>query len=689
MIGESLSHFKIIEKLGQGGMGVVYRGVDLNLDRPVAIKVLPPEVQQHEDSVARFLREAKTASKLQHPSITTIYEFGVQDDLRYLVMEYVEGKTLKQILKESGPLPTRQMVDIAMQMADALSLAGEKGIIHRDIKSENIMLTDRGQVKILDFGLAKLMEKTSPLAPDHFQTTDGSVRGTITHMSPEQALGAEVDVRTDIYSSGVVMFEMATGRIPFSGSSANVVLAKIMNQPAPAVSEMNPDVSPSLEKVIRKCLEKNREQRYQNAENLLLDLKAIKQGLEKSNAWSSTVVMQAVKPISQIENLKELIPGGAPPVIGGVPSPVSATAPVSTPTSESGGAEPTTGSLRGLDTTSIRRALIQQQKEVSRPLKIAVKVAMALSRVLRRAIGLSGGVYSFACIALFAMSLLTIDQLRNLEGAVPWLRDTLGPGLELAGSLVPFPLIFGNSDFLPVALGIGVYVFQLTVCTGLEQMEGLLSKIIERKPTAAQQAIQLPQQRLITPASASRMSLLREYAVAKRMLSEAQREMAFLAADVVGSTKMKLGEEKITIEHAFAEYKKFLDRIFRECRVYKVAWTPDGVMACFPSVNDAATAGRKIITDLEWFNRDVHQLRTKFHVRCGLNAGVVLIPEEKPLEEISDHTIDVAGHLQKEAESDALWVSEDVHSRLADKSGFTKLDVQVDGHQVFAWQRLH
>ena len=687
MIGETLSHFKIIEKLGQGGMGVVYRGVDLNLDRPVAIKVLPPEVQQDEDSVARFLREAKTASKLQHPSITTIYEFGVKDDLRYLVMEYIEGQTLKQILK-SGPLPTRQMVDIAMQMADALGLAGEKGVIHRDIKSENIMLTDRGQVKILDFGLAKLMEKESRVASDNFQTTDGSVRGTITHMSPEQALGAEVDVRTDIYSAGVVMFEMATGKIPFSGSSANVVLAKIMNQPAPAVSELNPDVSPSLEKVIRKCLEKNREQRYQNAGNLLLDLKSIKEGLDKSTGWSSTVVMQAVKPISQIENLKDLIPS-APPAMGGGSSPLSATAANPTPTSQTGSSETTTGALRGLDTTTIRRALIQERKEVSRPVKITVKVAMALSRVFRRAIGLSGGVYSFACVALFAMSLLTTDQLRNLQGVVPWLRDALGPGLDLAGSLIPFPLIFGNSDFLPLALGIGVYVFQLSVCTGLERLEAQLSKIIERKPTAAQEAIRLPQQRLITPASASRMSLLREYAVAKRMLSEAQREMAFLAADVVGSTKMKLGEEKITIEHAFAEYKKFLERIFRECRVYKVAWTPDGVMACFPSVDDAANAGRKIITDLEWFNRDVHQLRTKFHVRCGLNAGTVLIPEEKPLEEISDHTIDVAGHLQKEAESDALWVSEDVHARLSDKNGFTGLDLQVDGHQVFAWRKLH
>ena len=172
MIGETLSHFKIVGKLGQGGMGVVYRADDLNLDRPVAIKVLPPEAQHEEDSVARFLREAKTASKLQHPNITTIYEFGVKDELRYLVMEFVEGKTLKEMLK-NGPLPIRQTLEIAIQVADAMSLADEKAIIHRDIKSENIMLTDRGQVKVLDFGLAKLMEKAGEQARDAFHTSAG------------------------------------------------------------------------------------------------------------------------------------------------------------------------------------------------------------------------------------------------------------------------------------------------------------------------------------------------------------------------------------------------------------------------------------------------------------------------------------------------------------------------------------
>ncbi len=183
------------------------------------------------------------------------------------------------------------------------------------------------------------------------------------------------------------------------------------------------------------------------------------------------------------------------------------------------------------------------------------------------------------------------------------------------------------------------------------------------------------------------MSLLRDYAAAGRILSEVKKEMAFLAIDVVGSTKMKAGEEKIVIEHAFSEYKKFLERIFREFRAYKVAWTPDGVMTCFPSVEDASGAARKVLLELDWFNRGVHQLRGKFSVRCGLNFGEVLLPDNKPLEEVSDEVIDVAGHLQKSAEVDSVWVSAQVFQRLADRSGFTRLNTQVDNHDVFAWRK--
>jgi len=359
----------------------------------------------------------------------------------------------------------------------------------------------------------------------------------------------------------------------------------------------------------------------------------------------------------------------------------AAVLPVPPPIPQSGA----TQAMLAADTTAIRRAL---SKEPSRALRLSVLPAIYLLQALRKAIGWTAGVYSFACIALFALSLLATEQLRALAFVLPLLHRFLDPGLAVVGSFLPFPLIFQNADFLPVAVGLALYLAQLGVTGGLEKAEAALRRIVERKPPTAAAVFQIQQQhRLATPASASRMSLLREYAVAKRMLSEAQKEMAFLAVDVAGSTKMKLGEEKISIEHAFAEYKKFLERIFRECRVYKVAWTPDGVMTCFSSADDATTAGRKIITDLDFFNRDVHQLRTKFRVRAGVNIGVVLIPEDKPLEEISDHTIDVAGHLQKEAEVDTLWVSSEVHERLMDRSGFTRMDTQVDGHEVFAWRR--
>lgn len=171
------------------------------------------------------------------------------------------------------------------------------------------------------------------------------------------------------------------------------------------------------------------------------------------------------------------------------------------------------------------------------------------------------------------------------------------------------------------------------------------------------------------------------------MLNAVKKELAFLSIDVIGSTKMKVGEEKIAIEHAFAEYKKFLERIFREQQAYKVAWTPDGVMTCFLSVDDAAKAARSLLVDLDWFNRDVHQLRSNFRVRCGLNFGEVLFPEDKPLEEVSDEVIDVAGHLQKYAEGDTLWVSEEAYNRLLDRSGFAPIDRQVDNRNVLVWRK--
>jgi class 3 adenylate cyclase len=239
-----------------------------------------------------------------------------------------------------------------------------------------------------------------------------------------------------------------------------------------------------------------------------------------------------------------------------------------------------------------------------------------------------------------------------------------------------------NFNFMLLGIAFAVWLLQLGVAGRLVWLEVQIYKPLKKQAVAGVDQMRTA---AVVP-QGTRMSLLREYAASKHLLSQAKKDLAFLSIDVVGSTKMKIGEDQITIEHAFAEYKKFLERIFRDCRCWKVAWTPDGVMTCFLNSDDAATAGRRLLTELEWFNSDVHQLRTKFHVRCGMNAGEVMFPDEKSMEEISDEVIDVAGHMQKYADHDTLWVSGEVFKRLSDQSGFERLDKQVDNRETFAWR---
>ncbi|HET7842312.1 MAG TPA: serine/threonine-protein kinase, partial [Terriglobia bacterium] len=251
---EKFGNYRIDEKLGEGGMGVVYLATDEELERRVALKTLISGAGQDEERLARFLREAKAVSRLQHPSIVTMYHFGVEGDTRYLVMEYIEGKTLRKIIS-GKPLPISQLIEYAIQVADGLALAHEKGVIHRDLKAENVMITPRGQVKILDFGLAKLKE-VKPQAADEetaFRTEFGMVVGTVSTMSPEQAMGREVDARSDIFSLGVILYQMATGKLPFEGPTPQATLALILNQEPVAVSDLNPEVPPELARLIQQC----------------------------------------------------------------------------------------------------------------------------------------------------------------------------------------------------------------------------------------------------------------------------------------------------------------------------------------------------------------------------------------------------------------------------------------------------
>jgi len=282
LIGQTISHYRIVEKLGGGGMGVVYLAEDTRLDRKVAIKFLPAEVATDERAKQRLLREAKTAATLDHPNICAIYEVGEEDSHSFIVLQYIEGETLAARLKRHLP-DLREALAIATQVADALNEAHGRGIIHRDIKPENIMLTTRNQVKVLDFGLAKVVRDSSVMGADtaSMLSIPGMVMGTVPYMSPEQVRGEELDCRSDIFSFGTVLYELLSGRRPFEAkSSAEVISAILTTEPPPISRTSLGDSDSGEEQLIRKCLEKNAALRYQTMGDLIPDLQQIRREYE-------------------------------------------------------------------------------------------------------------------------------------------------------------------------------------------------------------------------------------------------------------------------------------------------------------------------------------------------------------------------------------------------------------------------